>query len=169
MLARQEVPIAADDTTGSLTARLAQLAASLLVETLEGWTKGQLKPEPQPEGGVTYCHELAKEAGKGRYQVFESLFGFLMCDFVFSDSCDIDGRIPVGQLDVQESYDEENNAYSLYFAIDPGNGLLAAQAPAHTLKGKGLSPFEKDSKRKHGKPLTEEEARIALAELDSRD
>jgi len=38
---------------------------------------------------------------------------------------------------------------------------------AHTLKGKGLSPFEKDDvNRKHGKPLTEEEMQVALAELD---
>ena len=39
----------------------------------------------------------------------------------------------------------------------------------HTLKGKGLSPFEKDDvNRKHGVPLTEEEAEIALAELDKQ-
>lgn len=38
---------------------------------------------------------------------------------------------------------------------------------AHTLKGKGLSPFEKDeTNRKHGEPLNEEEKEIALAELD---
>lgn len=38
---------------------------------------------------------------------------------------------------------------------------------AHTLKGKGLSPFEKDDvNRKHGEPLTPEEAEVALAELD---
>jgi transketolase len=38
---------------------------------------------------------------------------------------------------------------------------------AHTLKGKGLSPFEKnDVNRKHGVPLTPEEAKIALDELD---
>lgn len=38
---------------------------------------------------------------------------------------------------------------------------------ANTLKGKGLSPFEKDDvNRKHGKPLDEEEKEIALAELD---
>lgn len=38
---------------------------------------------------------------------------------------------------------------------------------AHTLKGRGLSPFQKDEvNRKHGVPLTEEEAEIALAELD---
>lgn len=38
---------------------------------------------------------------------------------------------------------------------------------AHTLKGKGLSPFEKDdTNRKHGKPLDPEEVEVALAELD---
>jgi len=37
---------------------------------------------------------------------------------------------------------------------------------AHTLKGRGLSPFEKnDVNRKHGVPLTEEEADTALEEL----
>ena len=42
-----------------------------------------------------------------------------------------------------------------------------AVAIAHTLKGKGLSPFESDSvNRKHGVPLTPEEAAKALAELD---
>lgn len=40
---------------------------------------------------------------------------------------------------------------------------------AHTKKGKGLSPFEKDAvNRKHGVPLTAEEAEIALAELNQR-
>lgn len=38
---------------------------------------------------------------------------------------------------------------------------------ANTLKGKGLSPFEKDDvNRKHGEPLNEEEKEVALAELD---
>lgn len=38
---------------------------------------------------------------------------------------------------------------------------------AHTLKGKGLSPFEADdTNRKHGVPLTPDEAEVALAELD---
>lgn len=39
---------------------------------------------------------------------------------------------------------------------------------AHTLKGRGLSPFENASvNRKHGEPLTEEELAIALQELDA--
>lgn len=39
---------------------------------------------------------------------------------------------------------------------------------AHTRKGKGLSPFEKDDvSRKHGEPLKADEAAVALAELDA--
>ncbi len=38
---------------------------------------------------------------------------------------------------------------------------------AHTKKGKGLSPFEKDNvNRKHGEVLKPEEAEIAIAELE---
>jgi transketolase len=40
---------------------------------------------------------------------------------------------------------------------------------AHTLKGKGLSPFEEDDvNRKHGVPLTPEEAEVALRELEEQ-
>jgi len=40
---------------------------------------------------------------------------------------------------------------------------------AHTMKGRGLSPFEKDAvNRKHGEPLTEAELETALAELDEQ-
>jgi len=38
---------------------------------------------------------------------------------------------------------------------------------AHTLKGKGLSPFEQDEvSRRHGEPLKPQEVPVALAELD---
>jgi transketolase len=41
---------------------------------------------------------------------------------------------------------------------------------AHTRKGRGLSPFEKDNvNRKHGVPLDEDELEIALAELDEQE
>jgi transketolase len=41
---------------------------------------------------------------------------------------------------------------------------------AHTLKGKGLSPFEQDdTNRKHGKPLDEKALQVALAELDAME
>lgn len=39
---------------------------------------------------------------------------------------------------------------------------------AHTLKGKGLSPFDEGDNRKHGVTLTAEETELALAELQAR-
>ncbi|MDW7991638.1 MAG: methionyl-tRNA formyltransferase [Anaerolineae bacterium] len=63
ILAQREELIRPDDTTGSLTERLSQLAADLLMETLPLYLSGTLQPKPQPEEGVTYCRPLKKEDG----------------------------------------------------------------------------------------------------------
>jgi methionyl-tRNA formyltransferase len=55
-----------DDTTASLSARLAALGASLLVETLRQWLAGALVPTPQSEleGEPSACRLIRKEAGR---------------------------------------------------------------------------------------------------------
>ena len=53
MLSAAYLPIAADDTTGTLTPKLAGLGADLLVRTLPRWLAGELAAIPQPEEGVT--------------------------------------------------------------------------------------------------------------------
>ncbi len=63
ILARREEPIRSDDTTGSLTERLARVAAELLIEVLPGYLAGKVRPVPQPEEGVTYCRPLKKADG----------------------------------------------------------------------------------------------------------
>lgn len=62
MAQRQEV-IRPDDTQGTLTARLALLAADLVVEMLPLYLGGALQPRPQPAVGVTHCAPLRKEDG----------------------------------------------------------------------------------------------------------
>lgn len=64
MLASAALPIAPDDTTGSLTVKLADLGADLLVRMLPGWLNGDLAPRPQPEAGATYAPRIDKEAGQ---------------------------------------------------------------------------------------------------------
>lgn len=64
ILAQREEPILPDDTTGSLTERLARLAADLLMETLSLYLTGAIQPRPQPEEGVTYCRPLKKADGR---------------------------------------------------------------------------------------------------------
>lgn len=63
ILAQAACPIAPGDTTGSLAAKLADLGARLVVDTLPAWLRGEIRPQPQDPGLVTYCRALKKEDG----------------------------------------------------------------------------------------------------------
>lgn len=63
VLTQAAEPIRPDDTTGTLTARLARLGADLLVDTLPRWLRGELTPQPQDEAQVTYAPRITKEDG----------------------------------------------------------------------------------------------------------
>lgn len=54
-------PILDDDTAGSLTARLAERGAQLLVESVRGLVDGSLTPTPQPAEGVSHAPKLASD------------------------------------------------------------------------------------------------------------
>jgi transketolase len=65
-----------------------------------------------------------------------------------------------------------HNYFDIFDALDMSQSQKGQphMIIAHTLKGHGLSPFEKDDvNRKHGKPLSEDEKAIALEELEERD
>jgi len=64
VLARAQIPISIQDTTGSLTAKLSLLAAHLLQEALVHWVRGELTPQPQNEAEATYCSPISKEEGE---------------------------------------------------------------------------------------------------------
>jgi len=63
ILSQRPVEILPDDTGGTLTKRLAQEGALLLIETLSLYLSGQLIPRPQDEGEATYTKILRKEDG----------------------------------------------------------------------------------------------------------
>ncbi|MGQ9600483.1 MAG: methionyl-tRNA formyltransferase [Anaerolineae bacterium] len=63
ILAQKETPIHPDDTTGSLTHRLAYLGADLLLETLPRWLRREIPPLPQDDSQATFCRPLKKEDG----------------------------------------------------------------------------------------------------------
>jgi methionyl-tRNA formyltransferase len=63
ILAQAELPILGDDTTASLTARLSELGAELLIKTLPGWLAGEIEARPQDGSRATYCRPLKKEDG----------------------------------------------------------------------------------------------------------
>ena len=63
-------PISAADTTTSLSERLAEAGAALLVETLPDWLGGDIAPIPQSElpGEVSLCRLIKKEHGQIDWQ-----------------------------------------------------------------------------------------------------
>lgn len=63
LLAQAGHPIHPDDTTGSLTAKLADLGAQLLIDTLPGWLSGEIQARPQDDAQATYCSTLEKKDG----------------------------------------------------------------------------------------------------------
>ncbi len=63
MLSKRAIPIADDDTAGTLFDKLAPLGAELLVETLPKYLSGETSPQPQPEEGATYAKMLKKADG----------------------------------------------------------------------------------------------------------
>ena len=65
VLLRRELPLAADETGGSLHGRLAQLGAQVLAEGLARLGRGETLPaRAQPEDGVTYAHKLEKSEAR---------------------------------------------------------------------------------------------------------
>jgi len=63
ILSQSATPILSEDTTATLTARLAQLGADLLIDTLPQYLSGALTPQPQDEALATYAPQLKKEDG----------------------------------------------------------------------------------------------------------
>ncbi len=68
-LLKKSLAIAKDETTGSLTARLAELGAQALLEVLPGWIAGRLKPEPQAEELASHTKLLRREDGEINWQL----------------------------------------------------------------------------------------------------
>src|SRR5947209_472011 len=58
ILLAEPVPIAATETGGSLTEKLAAVGVRLIVPALAGVADSTLSPQPQPQEGVTYARKL---------------------------------------------------------------------------------------------------------------
>lgn len=61
MLLRREVPVAENDTAGTLLDRLSHVGADLLLETLPTLTAGRLEPMPQDSSRATYAPNLKRD------------------------------------------------------------------------------------------------------------
>jgi len=69
ILSRRELIISPEDTTGSLSSRLAQMGAQLLMETLPGWIRGEIEPKAQEEALVTHSRKITSDEGRIDWQL----------------------------------------------------------------------------------------------------
>jgi methionyl-tRNA formyltransferase len=61
VLLERRVPIAANDTAGTLEAKLATAGAEAIVTALAELQEGRLVARRQPEAGVTYAHKISRD------------------------------------------------------------------------------------------------------------
>lgn len=61
VLSKVKVEIASDDTTESLSEKLASAGARLLIETLPGYISGEICPKPQGEKGASYAGMISPD------------------------------------------------------------------------------------------------------------
>ncbi len=64
ILAQARTPIGPEETTGSLTARLAEFGATIYVDAVKGWLHGEMKPQPQDASQATWSGLLTREDGR---------------------------------------------------------------------------------------------------------
>jgi len=64
ILSQATCPIEPQDTTGTLTAKLAELGAALLAETLPRWLAGEIEPQPQAHELASYAPMIRKADGR---------------------------------------------------------------------------------------------------------
>jgi len=64
ILAQASLPIQPDDTTGTLSARLAELGAQLTAAMLPRWLRAEITPQQQDESQATLAPKLNKDDGR---------------------------------------------------------------------------------------------------------
>lgn len=64
VLVQEQEPVLPDDTTGSLSQRLAAKGARLLLRTIPRWVNGEIRPLPQDGSRASYSRVMNKEDGE---------------------------------------------------------------------------------------------------------
>jgi methionyl-tRNA formyltransferase len=102
LLLQRRVPIEAEETAQDLSARLAEIGAELVVETLDRLAEGTLEPRPQPSDGANVTPMLRRDFGRvdwsrPAYQLVNRLRGFTPWPGLFTTFRD--GRLKIFGLD----------------------------------------------------------------------
>lgn len=61
IIAQRAISISPKETAGSLTEKLARVAADLLIDVLPNYVRGEIRPLPQDDARATYADKLTRE------------------------------------------------------------------------------------------------------------
>jgi methionyl-tRNA formyltransferase len=64
ILSQQTTPIHAEDNSQTLHDRLAELGATLLIQTIRDYVAGKITPRPQSSEGVSHARKITRENGQ---------------------------------------------------------------------------------------------------------
>jgi methionyl-tRNA formyltransferase len=64
IVARRATPIGPRENAGALTERLFRMGSTLLLEVLPGWTRGEIRAQPQDGSQATLTRLLSREDGR---------------------------------------------------------------------------------------------------------
>jgi len=64
VFSQREAPVYDEDNAVSLSERLSDISARMLMEVLPLWLAGKIKPRPQDESSATYTKVISKEDGR---------------------------------------------------------------------------------------------------------
>ena len=113
ILASIETPISAEEDAPTLTARLFEMGASLLVETLPKWARGEIEPRPQDDALASATSLVSREDGA------------------------IDWRLPAARIErMARAYQPWPGAYTIW----RDSTLKALRARARESEGAGEPP-----------------------------
>jgi methionyl-tRNA formyltransferase len=64
ILAQAQVPVASEDTSDTLSGKLARIGAQLVLDVIPSWLSGNLGARPQNAAMASYCRKLSKADGE---------------------------------------------------------------------------------------------------------
>jgi len=127
MLLMDRVPIAVDDTTGSLHDKLAELGGGMIVEALRQLAQGKLSAVPQPEAGANYAAKITKEEAALNFtQSANSLARKIRAFNPFPGAFSLFGGVPIKLWRAEALSTPSTAAPGQILAADAQNGIVVA-------------------------------------------
>jgi methionyl-tRNA formyltransferase len=125
MLAMERVPITADDTTGTLHDKLADLGGRMIVDSMRRLQQTELSATPQPEVGVTYAAKISKEeAALDFSESAESLARKILAFNPFPGAFALFDGVPIKIWRAEVAPSSPVTEPGLILAADGQNGVL---------------------------------------------